>query len=286
VARPISLYYSVDADDAYMFYALREAKIASPGFTFSHHRHDTETLNRLARQGEADVIAVSVFTYAEISADYLMLPHGGSLGRNYGPVIVAKKPYTLADLPHLRLAIPGETTTAASVVRMLSPGQLTTVVPIDPFAAIFASIANGEVDAGLLIHEGRMVYERLGLHKIVDIGEWWQAEHGRVLPLGANVINRKLGRATIAELSELVAASIRWARQHEAEVLPYLQRLKGQQERDLGLHEVEMLRAYLGLYANADTEGYGPAEREAMQYFFDEALRTGQIDKPVQVSYA
>jgi 1,4-dihydroxy-6-naphthoate synthase len=284
--RKIELYYSVDADDAFMFYAIREKKIDLKGYYFLHHRKDTETLNRLAMEKRGDVMAVSVFNYANIYRDYLLLPHGGSVGQNYGPVIISKTPFPLSELPRKKLAIPGENTTAANVVRMLSPGQPTAVIPIDPFSAIFEALESGEVEAGLVIHEGRMCYDKMGYRKIIDIGEWWYKETGDPLPLGANVISRKLGKDTIDEVNAILYESIRWALEHKEELIPFLQSLKSPREKELGLAEPETISAYLDLYANNDTLLYGERERNSLVNFFRLAKGRGIIAHHVPVEFA
>jgi 1,4-dihydroxy-6-naphthoate synthase len=284
--KKIQLFYSVDADDAFMFYAIRHHKIDLRGYAFEHNRADTETLNQTAFAGNADVIAISAFAYARASEHYLMLPHGGSVGQNYGPVIVSKTPYRIEDLAGLKLAIPGENTTAANVVRMLNPNQQMTVVPIDPFYEIFGQIEKGSVDAGLVIHEGRMCYDKLGFYKIIDIGEWWFRQTGLPLVLGVNVIAKHLPAADRQAINEILMESLRWAEAHRDHIIPYLQTLKSPLEKELGLADASTIRDYLGLYANADTMQYGIKEKEGLQYLFDLAREHGLIPEHVTVTYA
>lgn len=269
-----------------MFYALREGKIADPDFFFEHHRADTERLNQIAIDGKGDVVAISVFAYSFIHDRYLILPHGGSVGRNYGPVIIAKEEFSIKDLSKKKLAIPGEKTTAANVVKMLSPDQPTAVIPIDPFYAIFDSIEKGEVDAGLVIHEGRMCYEQMGFKKIIDIGEWWFQETGDPLPLGGNVIRRDFAEKSLLQLSQILGQSIAWAIENREELIPYLQNLKSPLEKKLGLAKRETISAYLDLYANQSTLEYGKDEKKAMQNFFDIAYERKLIPKKVVVEFA
>src|SRR5580765_2794499 len=178
---PISLAYSVDADDAFMFHALRAGAIDTGALRFTHRRDHTAALNRLAIDAGADVVAVSVGVYPAIAAHYQMLPHGASVGRGFGPVVVARRPMAPGELAGLRVGIPGATTTAWMVLRLIAPGAVGVEVPISPFGAIFEALESGAVDAALLIHEGRMLYRERGLHLVVDLGEWWQAAEG--LPL-------------------------------------------------------------------------------------------------------
>ena len=193
---PISLAYSVDADDAFMFHALRAAAshpASTRGLEFTHRRGDTSELNALALAGEIDVVAISAGAYPAVADKYLLLPHGASVGRGFGPVLVARQPMALADLAGRRIGIPGLSTTAWLVLRQMQPGLLPVVVPIAPFGRIFECLDAGTIDAALLIHEGRLLYQSRGYARVAEIGEWWQAETGLPLPLGVNVIRRGLG---------------------------------------------------------------------------------------------
>src|SRR6188508_3158640 len=185
----ISLAYSVDADDAFMFHALRAGAIDTAPFKFIHRRAHTAALNQLAIDAGADVVAVSVGVYPAIAARYQMLPHGASVGRGFGPVVVAGRPLAPGELAGLRVGIPGATTTAWMVLRLIAPGAVGVEIPISPFGAIFDALESGEVDAALLIHEGRMLYRERGLHLVVDLGERDPARPGR----GAR--GRGVGRA-------------------------------------------------------------------------------------------
>ena len=162
----ISLAYSVDADDAFMFHALRTGALDTGPFRFVHSRAHTAALNQLAIDAGADVVAVSVGVYPAIAARYQMLPHGASVGRGFGPVVVARRPLAPADLAGLRVGIPGATTTAWLVLRLIAPGAVGVEIPISPFGAIFDALDSGAVDAALLIHEGRMLYRERGLHLV------------------------------------------------------------------------------------------------------------------------
>src|SRR3954451_4901840 len=170
----ISLAYSVDADDAFMFHALRTGAIDTGPLRFVHKRDHTAALNRLAIDAGADVVAVSVGVYPAIASRYQMLPHGASIGRGFGPVVVARRPLAPGDLAGLRIGIPGATTTAWLVLRLIAPGAIGVEIPISPFAAIFDALDSGAVDAAFLIHEGRMLYRDRGVPLPVDLGAWWQ----------------------------------------------------------------------------------------------------------------
>ena len=196
----IALAYSVDADDAFMFHALRTGQVAEPGFVFTHRRADTAALNQMAVAGAADVIAISAGAYPGVADQYQLLPHGASVGRGFGPVVVARHPLDPAGLAGRRVGIPGLTTTAWMVLRMIAPRAEPVVIPIVPFGRVFEALDEGTIDAALLIHEGRLIYPERGLHLVVDLGVWWQAEVGLPLPLGVNVIRRALGAGPIAAL--------------------------------------------------------------------------------------
>jgi len=249
-AAPVTLAYSVDADDAFMFHALREGRMDCAGLTFVHHRDHSAALNRLAEEERADVVAISVGAYPGVAARYQLLPHGASVGRGFGPVVVAREPTTARALAGARVGIPGASTTAWLVLRLIQPAAVGVEIPIAPFGRIFEALAAGEVDAALLIHEGRLTYEARGLHKVVDLGEWWLAETGLPLPLGVNVIRRALGAEKIARVSAVLRASIRWALDHRDEIIDAIAR---EDRGDKNLSRRELLDQYLALYANDDT---------------------------------
>jgi 1,4-dihydroxy-6-naphthoate synthase len=281
--RPISLAYSVDADDAFMFYALREGRIDAEGLTFSHHRDHTAALNRLAAEGEADVVAVSLGAYPTFAGAYQLLPHGASVGRGFGPVVVARRPMTPAELAGARVGIPGRTTTAWMVLRLIAPAANGIEIPIFPFARIFEALEAREVDAALLIHEGRLIYPQRGLHKVVDLGEWWEAEAKLPLPLGVNVIRRALGPATVSRVSRVLRASIAWALAHRDEIIAALA------EEDRGekaLSQPELIDHYLNLYANHDTASIADDARRAVDVLFERARRAGLVDGHVVADWS
>jgi 1,4-dihydroxy-6-naphthoate synthase len=280
VLRDISLAYSVDADDAFMFHAVRTGAVDTDGLSFSHRRDHTAALNRLAIEGGADVVAVSTGVYPAIAGRYQMLPHGASIGRGYGPVVVAPRPLAPADLNGLRVGIPGATTTAWLVLRLIAPGALGVEIPIVPFGRIFEALAAGEVDAALLIHEGRLLYRERGLHAAVDLGQWWAAETGLPLPLGVNVIRRALGGPLVARVSAVLRASIAWALAHRAEIIGDI---AAEDRGDRALSEPALIDHYLGLYANDDTAALADDARRAFDVLFARARAAGLVafDAPV-----
>lgn len=245
--RTLKLAYSDDADDAAMFLALERGEIEVPGIEFEYFRSDIATLNGIASRGEADVCAVSVAHVPRVADRYDLLPHGGSVGRGYGPVVVAMSP----DAPLRRVSVPGISTTAASVLRLAAPdAQLVPQVGAS-LHAVIASMQRGEIDAAVLVHEGRLVYGQAGLHLLLDLGAWWEKETGLPLPLGANVIKRDLGPELVAQLTEVIGRSIQWAVDNRETVLDVL--APHGEERGL---DRKGLAHYLDLYANDDTVGY------------------------------
>ena len=271
----ISLAYSVDADDAFMFHAVRVGAVDAAGLTFTHRRADTAELNRLALAQAADVVAVSVGVYPRIAAAYQILPHGASVGRGYGPVVVAPRPLEPQQLNGLRVGIPGATTTAWLVLRLIAPRAIGVEIPIAPFNRIFDAVTAGEVDAALLIHEGRLLYPSRGLHLVADLGVFWRERTGMPLPLGVNVIRRGLGSPLVARVSSVLRASIQWAMAHRPELIA---RLASEDRGDEALKNPALIDEYLNLYANADTAALPEDGQRAVARLFDDARAAGLID--------
>jgi 1,4-dihydroxy-6-naphthoate synthase len=280
---PISLAYSVDADDAFMFHALRAGAIDTGPIRFLHRREHTAALNRLAIDAGADVVAVSVGVYPAIAARYQMLPHGASVGRGFGPVVVTREPLAPADLAGRRVGIPGATTTAWLVLRLIAPGAIGVEIPISPFGAIFDALARGEVDAALLIHEGRLLYRERGLHLVVDLGDWWAATEGLPLPLGVNVIRRDLGAARVAQVSALLRASIAWGLAHRG---PIIAQIAAEDRGEKALSDKALIDHYLNLYANADTAAMADDAKHATDVLFARARAAGLLASAVEVDWA
>jgi 1,4-dihydroxy-6-naphthoate synthase len=280
---PIRLAFSPDSDDIFMFWALLHGKVDAEGLAFTHERANTETLNERAARGDVDVIAVSMARYAAIAPDYLLLPHGASVGRKYGPVVVAKKSGLLAALDGARIGVPGLSTTAYLTLRILLPRFEPKVIPIAPYARVFDTVRSGEVDAALVIHEGRLTYEREGLARVADIGEEWHRLTGLPLPLGGNAIRRALGDELVAKVSRVCRASIAWALAHRDEVIDAL--LAEETRADVGLDRA-MLDRYLAMYANDDTLDMKPDARAAVRELFTRARASRIIDREINVEFA
>ena len=283
-SREIRIAYSPDADDAFMFWAIAHGRIDTRGYRFARERADTEALNRAAEAEDAPhVSAVSIHQYAYIADRYLLLPHGGSVGVGYGPVVVASRPLAADQLRGLRIGVPGLRTSAYLVLRLLVPEFTPVIVPVAPFERAFEALRSGEVDATLLIHEGRLLYERQGFSRALELGEAWQALTGLPLPLGGNVIAKSLGPTVIAEVSAILRDSIRHALEHRDEVLSDLLAVE---TRPGVPRERPLFDRYLAMYANQDTLDYGEFGRRAIVDLLDRGTAAGLIPHRVNVEFA
>jgi 1,4-dihydroxy-6-naphthoate synthase len=253
--REIRVAHSPDSDDAFMFYALATNKLVTDGLKFTHILSDIESLNRRALNGEFDVSAVSFHAYPYLQDRYRLLSHGGSVGYGYGPMIVAAHPLSLDDIRSRTVAIAGEWTTSALVLKLFGPEIKTRVMPFDQ---IIPAILDNDVPAGLLIHEGQLTYARAGLHKVVDLGKWWLETTHLPLPLGGNVIRRDLDTITARHISALLKESIRYALEHREQALAYAMQFA----RDM---EPALADQFVGMYVNERTLAYGPDDRKAIE---------------------
>ncbi|MFI5308813.1 MAG: menaquinone biosynthesis family protein [Polyangiales bacterium] len=280
----IRLAYSPDSDDAFMFWALAQGRIDTRGLAFEHVRADTEALNLGAESRAApDVTAVSIHQYVYLADRYLLLPHGGSVGAGYGPVLCASQPVALQALAGRKIGVPGLRTSAYLVLRLLLPDFEPVIVPVAPFARAFEAVRGGEVAAVLLIHEGRLLYEREGLHRVCELGEAWHALTGLPLPLGGNVIRRNLGPERVASVSAVLRESIRWALENREVVL---QALLANEQRAGVPRERALFDRYLGMYANQDTLDYGERGRRAIAELLRRGHEAGVIPHRVEVEFA
>ena len=273
--KTISVAFSPDSDDLFMFWPLLHGRVATDGYRFDHVRADTESLNRRAREGELDVVAISIASYPAVAGDYLLLPHGGSVGRGYGPVVVARDAAPLASFRGKAIAVPGAGTTAYLVLRLLLPDFQPRFVPIQPYDQVFRALREGEVEAALLIHEGRLTYEREGFSRVEEIGRAWEELTGGLpLPLGGNAIRRGLGPEAIADVSRLLREGIRYSLTHRDELIDEL--LREETRDDVGLGR-EMLDRYLAMYANDDTLGYPEDARRAVEELLSRGRAAGYL---------
>jgi 1,4-dihydroxy-6-naphthoate synthase len=274
--RIIRVGHSPDPDDAFMFHALANHKIETGDLDFRHELQDIETLNRRALKGELEVTAVSMHAYSYLLDRYALLPVGCSMGDRYGPMVVARRPAAISELPGMRIAVPGTMTTAFLALRLLVPGEIR--YEVVPFDQIIDAVASGAFDAGLIIHEGQLTFAKEGLHLVVDLGVWWHDKTGLPLPLGGNVVRKDLGQATMRRISDLLKQSIRYALDHRAEALEYALRYA----RDM---DVELADRFVGMYVNDWTLDYGPRGRQAIARLLDEGHQAGIIPAPVAVEF-
>lgn len=275
--RKITVAHSPDSDDAFMFYALATNKVHVPGLRFTHTLCDIETLNRKAREGEGvyDVTAISFHAYPYIQDKYALLSSGGSVGDGYGPMVVSTQPHSQDEIKTKRIAVPGKLTTAYLVLNLFAPGIQTEVVPFDQ---IIPQIKAGNFEAGLIIHEGQLTYDRSGLYRIVDLGKWWHTVTGLPLPLGGNAIRRSLGPELISSVSNALRESIQYALDHRGEALAYALQFA----RDL---DPRLADKFVGMYVNARTLDYGRDGHEAVRRLLDMGYQAGIIPHPARVDF-
>ena len=273
--RVIRVAHSPDSDDAFMFYALAAGKIDTDGITYEHELQDIETLNRRALRGELEVTAVSIHAYAHLADRYALLPHGSSMGDGYGPRLVARERRSRESLVGARIAIPGMLTTAYLALKLWQPDFVPVPTPFDEIEDV---VERGEVDAGLLIHEGQLTFQDRGLHLLADMGEWWFQETGLPLPLGGNVIRKDLGPELIETISRHLHASIAYGLDHRAMALDHAM----QYARGLDPRRAD---TFVGMYVNDWTLDYGERGRAAVRLLLDEGHKAGVIPHAVTVEF-
>jgi 1,4-dihydroxy-6-naphthoate synthase len=276
--REITVAHSPDSDDAFMFYGLATNKVQVPGLRFSHTLCDIQTLNQKAMEGDGfyDVTAISFHAYPYIQDRYALMTCGGSVGEGYGPMIVATRAFSTNEIKQVRIAVPGKLTTAYLSLQLFAPGIETEVVPFDE---IIPAVLQGKFEAGLIIHEGQLTYERSGLYRIVDLGRWWHQMTGLPLPLGGNAIRRSLGRELISNISRALRDSIQYALDHREEALAYAMQFA----RDL---DPQMADKFVGMYVNERTLDYGADGKEAIRRLLDMGHRAGVIPVEPSVEFA
>jgi 1,4-dihydroxy-6-naphthoate synthase len=274
--REIAIAHSPDSDDAFMFYGLATNKVRVPGLKFTHTLTDIETLNQKAiHEAFYDVTAISFHAYPYLQDNYALMACGGSVGEGYGPMIVASKRFTLDEIKHVRIAIPGQLTTAALALKLFAPEVETTLVPFDQ---IIPQVLAGKHEAGLIIHEGQLTYAASGLQKILDLGQWWREETGLPLPLGGNAIRRSLGEDTMRIVTKALRESIQHALDHREEALAYAMQFA----RDL---DAQLANRFVSMYVNERTLNYGEDGRQAIRKLLELGHERGIIPHPVKVDF-
>ena len=272
VPRTLTLGHSPDPDDAFMFYALAQGKIPGHGFHFEHILQDIQTLNERATRGELDISAISFHAYPYVSAQYALLPSGASMGDGYGPMLVAKTSLTRQQMASRKIAVPGTMTSAFLALQLWlgRPAREIDYVVV-PFDQIFSAVRDGAADAGLIIHEGQLTWEKEGLKLCQDLGVWWGRENdGLPLPLGGNVIHKRIDPADRRIISGIVRESIQYSLDHRPEAVQHALRYARDMGRDLA-------DKFVGMYVNHWTLDYGNRGREAIRRFLGQGRERGLI---------
>ncbi len=271
----IRLGHSPDPDDAFMFWGIASGDVDPDGFEFEHVLADIQSLNEWALEGRLEVTALSLHAYPFVQDSYVLLPHGASMGAGYGPIVVSRDKMTQEDLADAEIAVPGRMTTAFLLLRLLLGGFNFREVPFDQ---IMGEVQAGRADAGLLIHEGQLTYAAEGLHKVVDLGEWWLLETGLPLPLGVNVARRDLGEVALRRLSRVLEASIRAGLDNRQEALDYARRWARGMPEDL-------TDRFVGMYVNELTCDYGEEGRQAVTELLKRGEAAGAFTAPVRLEF-
>ena len=273
--RTISLAHSPDSDDAFMFYALATHKIRSGVVRFEHVLNDIETLNQAALEGRHDMTAISYHAYPYVADHYALTSAGSSVGDGYGPLVIAPRACAIEELKGKTIAVPGTRTTAYLVLKLLQPDFRPLVAPFDK---ILDAVREGSAEAGLLIHEGQLSFDRFGVHRVVDLGRWWKQTYDLPLPLGANAIRRSLEPEIRSECCALLRKSIEYALGNREEALSYAMGFA--RGLDSGLTD-----QFVGMYVNEYTLDCGPRVMEAAQKLLDAGHEAGLIPRRTTVEF-
>ena len=273
--RTITVAHSPDSDDAFMFYGLATNKLETPGLKFEHTLKDIQSLNEDAKNGVFDVTAISFHAYAYVADKYALLPHGASIGDKYGPIVVAKEPRSPDEIGGMKIAVPGELTSAYLALRLFNKDFEHVVVPFDQ---IIDAVQKGDADAGLLIHEGQLFYKQMGLDKVLDLGEWWHEKTGLPLPMGGNAIKRDLGPEMMKRVSKHLHESILYSMENREDALQYAMQFA----RDMA---PEMADRFIAMWVNDLTLDYGERGKKAVTLLLEEGHKAGIIPHEVPVEF-
>jgi 1,4-dihydroxy-6-naphthoate synthase len=273
--RTITVAHSPDSDDAFMFYGLATHKLETENLKFEHTLKDIQTLNEDAKNGVYDVTAISFHAYAYVSDKYALLPHGASIGDKYGPIVVSKEPRSTDEIGDMKIAIPGELTSAFLALRLFNSKFEYEVYPFDQ---IIDAVQKGKVDAGLLIHEGQLFYKELGLDKVLDLGEWWHERTGLPLPMGGNAIRRDLGPDLMKQVSRHLHRSIMYSMENREDALAYAMQFA----RDMS---PEVADRFVAMWVNELTLDYGERGKEGVRRLLTEGYEAGIIPHRVEVEF-
>jgi 1,4-dihydroxy-6-naphthoate synthase len=265
--------HSPDSDDAFMFYGLATRKVRSKLVSVRHVLEDIESLNRKALEGQYEITAISYHAYPYVADKYVLMASGSSVGDGYGPIVVTSRHMTPEDLKGKRIAIPGTMTTAFLSLKLFQPDFEQVVMPFDK---IIEAVERGDVDGGLIIHEGQLTYGSGGLHNVVDLGKWFKTKYGLPLPLGANAMRRDLPPEIQAECTRLLKESIQYSLDHREEALNYAMQFA--RDLDTGLAD-----QFVGMYVNQDTVDCGEVVPKAAQKLLDLGFEAGLIPHKITV---
>jgi 1,4-dihydroxy-6-naphthoate synthase len=271
----VNIAHSPDADDAFMFYALATGRVRSPLVRFHHVLDDIQALNAAAKEGRYEMTAISYHAYPYVAEKYILTAAGSSVGDGYGPIVVAKGALTPADLKGKTIAVPGLLTTAYLALRLFQPDFEPKVIAFDK---ILDAVSGGQVDAGLIIHEGQLSYYQSGLHRVLDLGAWWKKEHNLPLPLGANAVLRSLDEEVKTEARLRLSQSIQYALDHRDEALSYAM------EFSRGLDR-ESAEKFVGMYVNHHTTGMHPEVLQSARKLLEMGYQAGLIPHRVGLEY-
>lgn len=271
----LRLAHSPDSDDAFMFYALATGKVRLPGVKFTHILSDIETLNQAAHQETYDITALSFYGYSFVADKYVLLDCGASFGEGYGPIVVAAHPIKKTDLAGRKVAVPGEMTTSYLALKLFEPNVETVTMPFDK---ILGAVQSKEVEAGLLIHEGQLLFSQIGLHRVVDLGQWWQETTGLPLPLGANAIRRRLGPEMGRKVARVIRDSVSYALEHRESALDYALQFA----RDM---DPQLADKFIGMYVNRWTLDYGEEGRHAVRELLARGAAVGLVPSSFKVEF-
>jgi len=271
----IKLAHSPDSDDAFMFYALATHKLATPGFKYTHVLSDIQSLNEAALAETYDVTAISFAAYPSLRDKYVLLDCGASFGEGYGPIVASTKSFKANEIAGKRIAVPGLKTSAYLTLKLFEPNFEPVVMPFDK---IIEATQNNLVDAGLLIHEGQLFFPAKGLHRVIDLGIWWQEQTGLPLPLGGNAVRRGLGTEIGRQIAKTIRDSVAYGLEHREESLNYAMQFAREMD-------TELADKFVGMYVNKWTLGYGEKGKKAVKELIDRGTTAGLLPGPAIVEF-
>jgi len=267
--------HSPDSDDAFMFYGLATKKVRSSKVAFRHVLEDIESLNKNAVAGRYELTAISYHAYPYVADKYVVMASGSSIGDGYGPMLVATRPMEMEDLRGKKIAVPGLMTSAYLALKLIEPDFQPVVVPFDK---ILDAVREKSAEAGLIIHEAQLTFDRSGFHKIIDLGRWFKAKYDLPLPLGCNVLRRSLNSEIQKECCRMMRESIQYALDNHDEALSYAMQFA--RDMDSGLAE-----KFVGMYVNHYTVDCGDVIPVAAQKLLDLGFEAGLVPHRVDVEF-